>query len=234
MKNKNLIIGKNCLAEVLKTSPERILKIYTSHDEKDPLLSKCKKPVIKKSKKFLDETSNSTSHQGYMAEVTPRPNYCIEDLIERASEKSLIIILDSIFDPQNVGSILRAGECFGVDGFIISKNKGCKITPTVTKTSVGASELVPIVEASNLSNAVEKLKKHGYWVISSAVDKKAQALPTFDFPEKSVLILGSEGNGIQKTLLKHSDFLVYIPMTGQIDSLNVSQAASVFCSFFKK
>ncbi len=127
MKHKNLIIGKNCIQEILKFSPERILKVYSYHEKDDSILRQIKKPIIKKAKKALDDMSNSTSHQGYVAEVIPKEPVYIEDLIEgsKQKEKSLVVILDSIFDPQNVGSILRAAECFGVDGVIISKNKGC-------------------------------------------------------------------------------------------------------------
>ena len=138
------------------------------------------------------------------------------------------MLLDSIFDPQNVGAILRSCECFGVDAVIISKIRGCSITPTVTKTSVGATELVPIAEVSNLTTTIEKFQKAGYWAVTAEISDKAIPLNTFEYPEKTVLILGSEGKGVQKIISKKADFHVFIPMLGRIDSLNVSQAAAVF------
>ncbi len=238
-RNKNYIIGRNCIQEVLKLSPERILSITTDHKADDPLileLKRLKVPVFEKRTKALDDLCDSTSHQGYVAEVTKRDPIHIEDIIEFSKEKkrSLVVMLDSIFDPQNVGAILRACECFGVDGVIYSKNKGCSITPTVSKTSVGASEIVPIAEVSNLSTTIEKFQKNGFWSVSAEISDKAVSLTKFEFPEKTLLILGSEGKGVQKLVSKNADFHVYIPMMGQIDSLNVSQAAAVFLSHFQK
>lgn len=233
------VIGKNSVKELLKLAPKRILSIYTSHKNEDPLiieLGKLKKQVFQKNTKKLDDLVNSTSHQGYVLEVTPRETHYIEDFIEKANTKthSLIVMLDSIFDPQNVGTILRACECFGVDGVIYSKNKGCKITPSVTKTSVGASEIVPIAPVSNLSATVEKFQKNDFWVATAEISDKAISLHEFNYPEKTLLILGSEGKGVQNILSKKADFHVYIPMLGTIDSLNVSQATAVLLNGYNQ
>ena len=136
-------------------------------------------------------------------------------------------MLDSIFDPQNFGSLLRSAECFGVDGVIWSKNRGCELTPVVSKASVGASELLPLLCVSNLAETMRKFKKNGFWIVTAEIGEEAKSLDSFDFPEKTLLIMGSEGKGVQKLLSKEADSKVYLPMYGQIDSLNVSQAASV-------
>ena len=234
---KHYVIGKNSTKELFELDPNRIIAIHTSHEKEDSFiqkLSSLKKPVHIKSTKKLDNLVTSTSHQGYVLEVTPRETVYIEDIIEKASLKksSLVVMLDSIFDPQNVGTILRACECFGVDGVIYSKNKGCKITPAVTKTSVGASEIIPIAPVSNLSNTVEKFQKAGYWAATCEISDRSTSLNEFEYPEKTLLILGSEGKGVQPILSKKADFHLYIPMRGRIDSLNVSQAAAVFLSNF--
>ena len=231
------VIGKNSVEELLQHSPERILAIHSSHPKEDPLIQKLlalKKPFHQKQNKKLEDLVHSTSHQGYAVEAKKREPLRIEDLIEKASgkSKSLVVMLDSIFDPHNVGAILRACECFGVDGVIYSKNKGCKITPTVTKISMGASEIVPLVEVSNLASSVEKFQKEGFWAVAAEISSEAAPLYDFEFPEKTLLILGSEGTGVQKILSKKSDFHVYIPMKGRIDSLNVSQAAAAFLMAF--
>lgn len=231
--NKKFIIGKNCLEELIEYAPERIVSAFTTHRLDDKLIKKLlllKVPVKEKGRKKLDDLVNSTSHQGYVAEVIEKAPVFIEDIIKASESKknSLVVILDSIFDPQNVGAILRSAECFGVDCVIISKNKGCKITPTVTKTSVGATEIVPIAEVSNLTTTIEKFQKAGYWAISAEISAKAVSLNTFEYPEKTILVLGSEGKGVQKIISKKADFHVFIPMLGRIDSLNVSQAAAVF------
>ncbi|MCH9616908.1 MAG: putative TrmH family tRNA/rRNA methyltransferase [Chlamydiia bacterium] len=236
---KHYVIGKNSVQELVKHAPERVIAIITSHTDDDPVIKKLlelKKPLHMKNLKKLDELTNSTSHQGYVLEVKKRESLHVEELLERSKDKKrcLVVMLDSIFDPHNVGAILRACECFGVDGVIYSKNKGCKITPTVTKISMGASEIVPITEVSNLATTIEKFQKEGFWAASAEISSKATSIYDFDYPEKTLLILGSEGKGVQNILSKKSDFHVYIPMSGQIDSLNVSQAAAVFIMNFKK
>jgi 23S rRNA (guanosine2251-2'-O)-methyltransferase len=124
--------------------------------------------------------------------------------------------------------VLRSAECLGVSGAIWSWNRGASLTPAVTKVSMGASELVPIVQVANLAEAVRRLKQADFWVVASAVHGDAVPLPAFDFPARTALILGSEGEGIQPLLLKEADFTVHIPMTGRLESLNVAQAATVF------
>ncbi|MCH9812141.1 23S rRNA (guanosine(2251)-2'-O)-methyltransferase RlmB [bacterium] len=236
-KSKHFVIGKNSVEELLGHAPERILAVHSSHHKEDALIKKLlllRKPFHQKQNRKLEDLVSSTSHQGYAVEVSARESVHIEDLIEKAQQKSksLVVMLDSIFDPHNVGAILRACECFGVDGVIYSKNKGCKITPTVTKISMGASEIVPLAEVSNLATTIEKFQKEGFWAVAAEVSSSATSLNEFEYPEKTLLILGSEGTGIQKILSKKSDFHVYIPMKGKIDSLNVSQAATAFLLAF--
>ncbi len=229
--------------ELLDHAPHRIISVITCHSKDDELIKKLlllKKPVHEVNRKKLDDLSNSTSHQGYVVETLKRAQVNVQDIIDNAKKRSIVVILDSIFDPQNVGSIIRACECFGADALVYSKNKGCRITPTVTKTSVGGTEILPLIEVSNLASTIEKFQKGGYWAVTAQIGKTASSLYKFDFPEKTLLILGSEGEGIQQLLSKKADFHVYIPMLGRIDSLNVSQAAAVFlnqfryCSFLAK
>ncbi|MGM0439929.1 MAG: 23S rRNA (guanosine(2251)-2'-O)-methyltransferase RlmB [Chlamydiota bacterium] len=221
------IMGKNCLKELLKSAPQRILKVYTSKDSDDLLtiLQENQIPVKKLSKKELTNMVDSESHQGYVAQVSEKPAPKLENLYHK--EKSLVVMLDSIFDPQNLGAILRACECFGVDAVVWSKNRGSSITPTVSKASVGASELIETIQVSNLVETIKSFKKHGYWAVTTEIANDAHSLADFDFPEKTVLILGSEGTGVRPLVSKQADFRVYIPMAGMIDSLNVSQATAV-------
>ena len=218
-------MGRNCLREVCKHFPERIIRIYTYKKEEAFIQGM---PVSFVSKQKLHDLVDSESHQGFVAEVEERSNTNLKDFLKEDRERSVVLVLDSIFDPQNLGALLRAAECFGVDGVIWSKNRGVDVTPVVSKSSVGASELVNIMKVSNLVESIKKLKDAGYWVVTAEVDPEALSLYSFDFPEKTVLVIGSEGKGIQPLISKHSDFKVYIPMSGKIDSLNVSQATAVF------
>lgn len=239
-KNLRLIMGKNCIREVLNSAPERIAEVYTSQQDHSDLLYneliQNNIPIRFVSKKELTNMVQSESHQSYIAAVTDKQSYGLKELLQKLSDQktSLAVMLDSIYDPQNLGTILRASECFGVDMVVFSKNRGADISPVVSKTSSGATELVPIVKVSNLADSIKVFKDAGYWVVSTAVGENSQSLYEFQFPEKTLLILGSEGEGVQKILLRNSDFLVNVPMHGKIDSLNVSQATAVFLSHYRK
>lgn len=237
------IMGRNCLREVLRRDPERIKKIYAGRhleqqgggDEIGRLADRHRIPVEFVAPEKLSALVQSESHQSYVAEVAPRPTLELRDFIDQAEgrERGLLLILDSILDPQNVGTILRAAECFGAEAVIWSRNRGVPLTPAVSKASVGASELVPIVLVSNLVEATERIKKAGYWTVAAALGEEAVNINEFDFPAKAAVIMGAEGEGIQPLLLKQVEYKVIIPMYGQIDSLNVSQATAVFLSRYR-
>ncbi|MDB2613530.1 23S rRNA (guanosine(2251)-2'-O)-methyltransferase RlmB [Chlamydiales bacterium] len=233
-KTYRYIMGKNCIHEVLKISPERIVEVFTTHRDFDDSLSqlilKHKIPLKNSSKKELFKLVESESHQSFVAAVKEKEAPTVKGFLKNARklDTSLVLILDSLSDPQNLGTILRASECFGVDLVIFSKNRGVDLTPVVSKTSVGATELVPICKVSNLAETIKAFQKEDYWAVACEAKEGSSSLYNFDFPKKTLLILGSEGKGIQPLLSKYSDFHIQIPMLGQIDSLNVSQATALF------
>ena len=232
------IMGKNCLKEVLTACPERIISIVSSKEADDSLLKEAKTIGIsfeKRSREALDQLLQSDSHQGYAAKLKPQEPISLEGFLktQENKEKSLVLALDSVFDPQNLGAILRACECFAVDAVLWSKNRGASLSPSARKASVGASEIVPCILVSNLAQSIKTFQKAGYWSLATAIDENASDLYSFDFPEKTLLLLGSEGKGLQNLVLKNADFKVFIPMQGQIDSLNVSQAAAVLLSAWR-
>lgn len=227
-------MGKNCVETVVDHSPERIICLLSAKKDPDPLLEKARSKGIKcefASKQQLFDLVNSESHQSYVAEVTPQRQIDLKTFLQRDSK--LVLMLDSINDPQNLGALLRAAECFGVDAVIWSKNRGCSITPTVSKASVGGSELVSTIIVSNLAETVKTLQKAGYVAVTAEIAEDARPLAEYRFQEQTLLIMGSEGKGIQPLISKLADDRVYIPMFGQIDSLNVSQAAAVLLSHYK-
>lgn len=225
-------MGKHCLDEVLKSAPKRVQVIYTSKENSDdPLLVRAAKekiPVKYLSKHALTALVHSDSHQSFIAEVHEKGSRSVAEFLQ--GKGNAVLALDNINDPHNLGSILRAAECFGIDAVTFSKNRGADITPVVSKTSVGGSELVEVLKVSNLAETIKKFKEHDFTIVAADVSQDAVSLHNFVFPEKFVLILGSEGEGIQKLILRYVDKRVYIPMCGHIDSLNVSQAAAVFLS----
>lgn len=227
-------MGKHAIEEVLKTSPERLHKVYT-YKKEGPLLNLLHKGGIKTiftPKPKLTSLVNSESHQGFIAEVREREFPTIKEFLAKDLEKSLVVMCDSITDPQNFGTILRACECFGVDALIFSKNRNVGLTPVVSKTSVGGSELVTLLPVSNLADTLKKFQTAGYFAV--AAERSSQNIYSFEFPEKTLLILGAEGKGIQPLLSKKSDFHIEIPMHGEIDSLNVSQATAVLLSHWRR
>jgi len=230
-----LVMGKNCLAEILQHSPERIVEVYVSnvHDPLTLNLTKKKIPIIKTARDKLTSLVRSDSHQGFVAAIYEGRSWGVQDIIAEGEKEdsSLILALDSITDPQNVGALLRAAECFGVDAVVWSKNRGPTVTAVVSKVSVGASELMPIVKVSNLADAMKKFQHEGYHIITSEINDSAMNIHEFTFPKKNVLIIGSEGKGVRPLLSSIADTHLYIPMKGKISSLNVSQAAAVILSF---
>lgn len=220
-------MGKNCIMELLKHSPKRIVRVYTHKEDGlvDDLREKAIE-IVECTKDDLTEMVQSESHQSYVAAVYEKPSDDLPAFLKKAEEKSLVLMLDSISDPQNLGALLRAAECFAVDAVVWSKNRGVDLTPTVSKTSVGASELVPILKVANLAEAARRFQKEGYHVVTAELDDEAVSLNDFDFPERTLLIVGSEGKGIQQLLSTIADTKIMIPMKGRIQSLNVSQATT--------
>lgn len=225
------VVGRNPVREVVKAAPERVKEILLSptltrsNDLNLPQNLKVREVDVEE----LDEIAGHAQHQGCIARITPKAPLALKDLIEDLTEKddAIVLALDNIQDPQNFGSILRAAECFGVAAVLYSRNRGSGLTPAASKASAGASELVDLVEVANLVDALEKLKKENFWVVATAIDSEAQKASSFDFPKKTVLVMGSEGAGVQPLVLKRADFKVYIEMFGSVDSLNVSQATAV-------
>lgn len=235
----NLVVGRNAVREVLRHSPTRILKLFAAEGAEKELgeLMRGHLQVNRVEKKTLTDLCGTDSHQGIAVELKDRPHFDLDDLIDSAPDDEvehvasydnfLVLALDDVQDPHNLGAIFRASECFGINWLLWSKNRGASITPTVTKVSAGATELVRFVSVSNLHDAILKLKKNGFWIIATCIGEESVSLLDFEWPKRAVLILGNEGEGVKKLLLKEADFKVAIPQFGQIDSLNVSQATSV-------
>ena len=235
-----LIMGINALQEVLRYVPDHLLKIYTDLGSgalarKQGILADCEKkgiPIQTVSNELLTKMVGSDSHQSFVAHIKGRKFWDVAEYLQKINdqEKVFILMLDQIFDPQNFGAILRSAECFGVDGVIWSKNRGCDLTPMVAKASCGASELIDLLRISNLADSIEKFQKEGFEVVASLADPNAEPVTEFTYAPRTVLIVGSEGEGIQPLLCKKADRLIYIPLKGKIQSLNVAQASAVLLS----
>ena len=235
MKNpSSMIYGKNAVMEALKTN--RVTKLFLTEgfSDKKILDNINKKTDVKYIS--LKEMNNICDgvHQNCAAEIKPYEYLDLEGLINVANKKKdpIILMLDGIEDTHNLGAILRCADVFDVAGIIIPKHNQISLNSTVAKTSAGAINYVPVCQVSNLNNSIEKLKAEGYWIVSS--DGEGSTFYNdlkYDF--KTVLVIGSEGFGISKLVLKNSDYIVKIPMLGKVNSLNASVATGILLSYIR-
>ncbi|HOO82843.1 MAG TPA: 23S rRNA (guanosine(2251)-2'-O)-methyltransferase RlmB [Alphaproteobacteria bacterium] len=173
-------------------------------------------------------------HQGLALDCSALDDVGIEDILirERKNERSLLIILDQVTDPHNVGAILRSACAFGAAGMIVQKKHAPELTGVLAKTACGALEHVPVAFETNLSRCIETLQENGYFVYG--LDERGAALATANIGGKSVLVLGAEGPGLRRLVKEHCDGLLALPMRGPMPSINVSNAAAVaLCEFSK-
>ncbi|MCR4562867.1 MAG: 23S rRNA (guanosine(2251)-2'-O)-methyltransferase RlmB [Bacilli bacterium] len=225
------VYGKNAVYESLEAKSAK--EVYTLSRLKDDR-------VIKRALElgigvnFVDEgrlssMASSSNHQGIVALIDP-PSFCsLDELIKEASKKKdpLVVILDGIEDPHNLGAILRSCDAFGVDG-VIMKNRGeVPLNSTVAKVSTGAINWVKVIAVPNLSQAIEKLKASGYWIVASD-GGATTSYDEVDYSGPMAVVVGSEGFGISKLVLKNSDFITKIPMFGHVNSLNASVATGIY------
>lgn len=230
------IVGRNPVIEQLQHAAHAIEKIWivegNTHSRVQHIVAMARKvhvPVKYCKRRELDRLESSVPHQGVIAFVNPTRYSDLSSIlekIERNEQNALLIILDNIQDPRNLGAILRTAEAVNADAVIIPKNRAVSITAAVHKASAGASLYVPIVKVTNIAHTIDTLKNGGVWVAGAAED--APHLYTdADFSVPLGLVLGSEGKGLRRLVKQKCDYLVRLPMLGKIDALNVSVAAGV-------
>ncbi|MCI2110985.1 MAG: 23S rRNA (guanosine(2251)-2'-O)-methyltransferase RlmB [Bacilli bacterium] len=225
-----IIFGRNAVRASLETNRVRTLYAATRF-QNDPFVALARKknvPVKFVGDGELTRMARVPSHQGFVAISDDCGTISLDELISSASKRKypLLAMLDGIEDPHNLGAILRSADAFGVDGLIIKKRGEVPLNGTVAKVSTGAINYVKVAEVANLSQAIEILKKKSYWIVASD-GGGTRNYDQVDYKCPICLVIGSEGFGIQPLVLKHSDFIVKIPMFGHVNSLNASVAASV-------
>ena len=219
----NYIYGKNSFSEALKNN--RISKAYVLKGSS--FIDELKKKHINYEivdRSYLDSLTKSANHQGVLAEVFDYKLYELKDLIVK--ENGLIVVLDGLKDPHNLGAIIRTCECAGVDGIIYKKHNAVKLSDTVAKVASGALEHVKVVEVTNITNTLKELKKQGYWVVGSDASGDV-SYKDIDYKRNIVLVIGSEGEGISRLVKEECDYIASLPMKGQVNSLNASVAAGI-------
>jgi 23S rRNA (guanosine2251-2'-O)-methyltransferase len=232
----DVIEGKNPVLEALKAGRplHKILLASTigQHSAVAEILYLSRSlgvPVEYVSKEALNRLSQTAAHQGVMAYAEFEGYLALEDLLDisqRKEEAPLYCILDGIEDPQNFGSIIRSADASGIHGIVIRSRRAVGLTASVSKASAGAVEYVPVAMVPNISNAIEKLKRNGVWVIGVDADGEMEYRKA-DFTLATALVIGGEGKGISDLVKKNCDYLISIPMKGKITSLNASVAAAL-------
>jgi len=230
----NVIYGINTVSEALKARGRAFEWVGVAKERNDIRLRRiiydCRKvgvPVRVLSREELDRMSVVGAHQGVVAVTSAKQYTDLDDLVAaRRASQSLIVVLDGVEDPHNLGAILRTADAAGADGVVIPERRAVGVTGVVAKASAGASEHLPVAKVTNISRAIEELKSKEMWVVG--LDERGQqTYDAVDYKMHCVVVLGAEGKGLHDLVRKHCDFLVSIPMLGRVPSLNVSVAAGV-------
>lgn len=231
----DVIEGRNAVIEALRAG-RAIDKIYIAKGDVDKTLghiaSKGREKgivVVECDRRKLDFMSQTHAHQGVIALAAVREYCSIDDifaLADERGEKPFIIVCDEISDGHNLGAIIRSAECAGAHGIIIPKRRSAGLTAVVDKASAGAAEHMLIARVANLPAAIKELKSRGLWVYGTAADGQNDLWHT-DFSGAVALVIGSEGDGMGRLVKENCDFVVSLPMKGQVSSLNASNAAAI-------
>ncbi len=229
------IVGRNPVYEVLRAERRQVFKIKILSGAKEKgrlseIINLCEKKKIHISKVPLSELNLiSSNHQGVALEVSGYPYHTLFDILENADQKGevpFLLFLDTLKDPQNLGTLLRTAEIVGVHGVFLPYRRTATITPAVVNASSGASEHM-MVSQVNLSQSIALLKEKGIWFIGLDTTDEAKALSQIQFDGPLALVVGSEGMGMRSLVKKSCDHLLKLPMRGKIESLNAAVAGSV-------
>ena len=233
--HEDRVEGRNSVFEALR-SGRPLNKLFIEKDSEDPMLSRIvamareKDVPVQYFERFkLDSMSQTRSHQGVILEVAAQEYVEVEDILAKAAEKEekpFVLVLDSITDTNNLGSIIRSAECSGVHGIIIPKRRSATLNATVAKVAAGALEYVPVARVSNLVQTIRQLKAAGLWIIGADMEGASNYYET-DLKGPCALVIGSEGEGLARLVKEECDLMVKIPMKGKIPSLNAGVAAAL-------
>lgn len=237
MQTDDLVYGPHSVKDALDTNRVKRLWILDSKDQgkaaqfREELAERAEKAGIKIERvprSYLDSRMGRANHQGIIAKVAPFEYADFANWLEENSGKTsaLVLLLDGVQDPGNLGHILRQAVGFSADIVIIPDRRACGITPTVEKTSAGYSSRVPVAQVTNLSRTIESLQKAGFWTYALDMSGKSK-LTEVEFPEKTAIVIGGEHEGVSELILQKCDEVVSIPMPGPIESFNVATSAAL-------
>jgi 23S rRNA (guanosine2251-2'-O)-methyltransferase len=228
------IYGINSVTEALKARGRNFEWVGMTKERHDirlqRLIEDCRRlsvPVRFLQRTELDRMAGNAAHQGVVAVTSAKQYSDLDDVVGgKRGKYSLVVVLDGVEDPHNLGAILRTADAAGANGVVIPERRAASVTGTVTKASAGASEHLPIAKVTNIARTVEELKERNIWTVG--LDERGkQTYDALDYNMDCALVLGTEGKGLHDLVKRKCDFLVSIPMLGKVPSLNVSVAAAV-------
>jgi len=233
---EEILYGRNAVREALRAGRRRFYKLVLAEGVRESgivaeivdLARRRQVPLQRVERRQLDEISSN--HQGVAAEVSPYPYVdwkAILAAIERSREMPLLLLLDCLQDPQNLGSLLRTAEIVGVQGVVLPKRRAVGVTPAVVNASAGAAEHLRVARVTNLVRAMEELKRRDVWVVGLENVPQAQPYHRVDLNLPLALVVGSEGQGMRRLVRERCDLLIKLPMRGRINSLNAAIAGSI-------
>lgn len=238
MSDLEKIYGLHAVEALLRHHPKRVKQVWLAEGRDDPrvqtlihLAAESKVRVGHCERREMDAWVEGV-HQGVVADVSPSQVWgdaMLEELLDRTEGAPLLLVLDGVTDPHNLGACLRTADAAGALAVIIPKDKSATLNATVRKVACGAAEVIPLVAVTNLARTLEKLQQRGLWVVGTAGEAE-QEIYDQDLSGPIVLVMGAEGKGMRRLTREHCDFLVRLPMAGSVSSLNVSVATGV-CLF---
>jgi len=236
MNEKNIIFGLHAIEALLEKQPERILHVHLQKDRQDQKLQKIMKvlaqydiPVDLVARAVLDRMADHGNHQGIIATCSKTKIHTeseLKTLLDNLTVPPLLLILDSIQDPHNLGACLRSADAAGVHAVIAPRDKSVGLTPTVTKVACGAAETVPFVQVTNLARSMESLKERGIWLFGLA-GEATKSLYAENLKIPLAFVMGNEEKGLRHLTRETCDELLKIPMKGFVSSLNVSVSTGI-------
>jgi len=233
------IFGLHAVTSLLNRNPGRVRRLLVQQGRRDERLQTLldaaqaqKIKVIETAKQDLDLRAGGGRHQGVIAECEPikaLSEKALDVLLDNAGSAPLVLVLDGVTDPHNLGACLRTADAAGVALVIAPKDKSAPLNATVAKVACGAAEVVPYIQVTNLARTLQSLQQRGIWITGTAGEAEASVYQT-DLTGPCALVMGAEGKGMRRLTREHCDQLINIPMAGEVSSLNVSVATGV-CLF---
>lgn len=235
--SREILYKRNAVRECLRASRRRFFRLLIAEDadltDAQDILAEARRrqlPIEQTDRKTLNLAVHGERHQNLLLEVGEYVYADLDDVlnaVQRANEPPLVLVLDLLQDPRNVGALLRTADAMGVHGVIIQERRGCEITPTVVNTAAGATEHLLIAQVTNLVEAMRRLKERDVWLAGLDLSADAQPIDQADLNLPLGLVIGNEGNGLRRLVRERCDFRLRLPMYGRVQSLNAAVAGSL-------